>query len=25
MTWQEAVSPEERRELLAINDARAWL
>jgi len=25
MTWQEAVSPEERRELLAISDARAWL
>ena len=24
MTWQEAVSPEERRELLAISDARAW-
>jgi len=25
MTWQEALSPEERRELLTIHDWRAWL
>jgi fatty acid desaturase len=25
MTWQEAISPAERRELLAINDWRAWV
>ena len=25
MTWQEAIPPEERRHLLTISDARAWL
>ena len=25
MTWQEALSPAERRELLALQDWRAWL
>jgi fatty acid desaturase len=25
MTWQEALTPADRRELLTLNDARAWL